>query len=484
MATGVDHSSDPHEKHIHLDERSCRQIYDTTSIGIARVSLDSKIEHANPAYCDILGYTEEELVGRHLKDFVHPDDRKKNLSMQKELAEGNIDHYRMEKRFIRGDRGTVTCILDANLVRDDGGNPDHCIGTLVDVTSQRKAEQKLREGEELFKSLMESCGNGIILQDREGTIVFWNKTAEDMFEIPAEEILNTSALDRNWETWDADGNRVSADEHPSIHTLGTGEPCSGYLMKVGRSDGSLRWLSINTRPVYISDGDSPDLVIINFNDITELKHTQEELLSALQTRDDLFRELKHRVKNTFSSLNSLTNLELLHLEDPSARDALQKLMQRMKTFSQLYNLLDQDRTGTRKIHMDRYFSEIIHSLQNTLSTNIGRVRVETDFEKIRLDIKLASPWGLILNELITNAYKYAFKGRDSGSISVSFKRSEGCLVLRVSDDGCGLAESAETGASGGLGFMLIKSLADQLGAEFFVDGSAGTTCTVRTPADP
>ncbi len=88
------------EESLRVSEHQFRQIYEHTQVGIAYVSLDFVIERANPAYCRMLGYTEEELRGKHLKDITHPEVIEENLRKQAQLGRGEIDHYVMEKKFI------------------------------------------------------------------------------------------------------------------------------------------------------------------------------------------------------------------------------------------------------------------------------------------------------------------------------------------------------------------------------------------------
>jgi len=126
-------------------ENRYRRIYENISAGIARVSLDSRIESANSAYCRMLGYTEEELIGKQLRDITHPDSTDENMEKQLQLKKGELNHYRMKMKFIHKDGHTVYGILDANLIRGDDGKPGYFVGTVVDITEQKKAEQRYRD---------------------------------------------------------------------------------------------------------------------------------------------------------------------------------------------------------------------------------------------------------------------------------------------------------------------------------------------------
>ncbi len=124
-------------------EEKFRLVYENMAVGVAQVSMDFRIQAANTAYCQMLGYSEDGLIGKHLQDITHPDIIEKNLQKQEQLALGEIDHYRMEKRFIHKGGRIIYGILDANLVRDIDGQPSYFLGSVVDITERKQAEDKV-----------------------------------------------------------------------------------------------------------------------------------------------------------------------------------------------------------------------------------------------------------------------------------------------------------------------------------------------------
>ncbi len=133
------------EEALRESEERFRQIYEHMRIGVAQVDLQFKVIRANQAYCDMLGYREEDLQGKHLSEFTHPEIVAENLHKQTQLAQGAIDHYQMEKMFIHRDGHTVHGILDANLIRDTAGNPSYFLGSVLDITARKQAEQQIHQ---------------------------------------------------------------------------------------------------------------------------------------------------------------------------------------------------------------------------------------------------------------------------------------------------------------------------------------------------
>ncbi|MFZ5917279.1 MAG: PAS domain S-box protein [Chloroflexota bacterium] len=161
------------EEALRDSEERFRQVYEHMAVGMARVSLDFRIEAANEAYCRMLGYTEEELVGKYLRDITHPEIVAENLRQQAQLVSGEIDHYCMEKQFIHKDGRVVHGILDASLVRDARGNPGYCLGSVLDITERKQAEQALRESERLLREIAANYPNSYVsVIERDLTVGF------------------------------------------------------------------------------------------------------------------------------------------------------------------------------------------------------------------------------------------------------------------------------------------------------------------------
>ncbi|MDZ7814529.1 MAG: PAS domain S-box protein [Planctomycetota bacterium] len=132
-------------------EEKLRLLFDNIAAGIAELSLDFKIKSAYASYCEMLGYAQDEIQGLDLNDLTHPEYSEENMELHRKLGRGEIDHYRFEKAFIHKDGHTVYGILDANLVRNENGEPDYFIGTVTDITDLRYAEQELKRFEWLLE---------------------------------------------------------------------------------------------------------------------------------------------------------------------------------------------------------------------------------------------------------------------------------------------------------------------------------------------
>ena len=190
------------EAALRESEERFRSIYQHMEVGVAEVSLEFYILGANQAYCRMLGYSEEELIGMHLKDITHPEILDRNLNLQARLARGEIDHYRLEKKFIHRSGRIINGILDANLVRNADGQPAYFLGSVLDITDRIEMETALRESERKFRDIFDNISDSIFIHDTRGRFLEVNDTACRNLGYSREELIGMSAFD-------IDGNQTA-----------------------------------------------------------------------------------------------------------------------------------------------------------------------------------------------------------------------------------------------------------------------------------
>jgi PAS domain S-box-containing protein len=120
------------------------------------VALDGRWLKVPPTLCELLGYTEQELLARTFRDVTHPDDLDANLGQYQRLVRGEIKSYDLEKRYIHKDGHSIWVYLNCTVVQDDAGKPVHFVNYIRDITDRRLAEQALRESEDRYRSMIES----------------------------------------------------------------------------------------------------------------------------------------------------------------------------------------------------------------------------------------------------------------------------------------------------------------------------------------
>jgi PAS domain S-box-containing protein len=214
-------------------------------------------------------------------------------------------------------------------------------------------------------------------------------------------------------------------------------------------------------------------------DVSELKRAEGEVRDLLKEKELILREVHHRIKNNMNTVRSLLSLQARMLNDPGAVAALKDSEQRVYSMMSLYDKLYRSE-HINELPADIYLSKLIDDIVGTFP-NKNIVHVVKDLAPIVLGPKVLSAFGLILNETITNAMKYAFIDRSNGILSVSLKALDRRLKLEVADDGVGLPNAVDIGSSQNFGLYLVQILAMQLDGEIRLTRAGGTAWTLDCP---
>jgi PAS domain-containing protein len=159
-----------------------------------------------------------------------------------------------------------------------------------DITDRKRAEEALRESEERYLSVIAAMQDGMVLLDADGSIRACNESAERILGLSADQMMGRTPLDPRWGAICEDGSPFPDDARPPVVTLRTGRPCSNVIMGVQRPNGTLTWLSVNSQPLFHSDGTTLAGVVACFADITDRRRIEETLrqtaleLACLQQR--------------------------------------------------------------------------------------------------------------------------------------------------------------------------------------------------------
>ncbi len=259
-------------------EEILENIFKYSATGKAIVDKNKKFIEVNPAFTEIIGYTEEELRGKTFADITHPDDIGKGLELVGGLEAGKADFGTQEKRYIHKDGHIIWANVSISVIRGPEGKPKHIVAQIHDITDKKNIESLLEEGNNLYKTVVDLTENGIILQSRTGKILTWNKGAEKVFGLKESDAVGINALEGVWDCYYEDGSPYPPEEHPSMITFKTGKPCRGANMLVRNTvNDKFFWITINTSPLFRKGDDLPYAVAVSFTNITEQKKYLDEL---------------------------------------------------------------------------------------------------------------------------------------------------------------------------------------------------------------
>jgi len=250
--------------------------------------------------------------------------------------------------------------------------------------------------------------------------------------------------------------------------------------RMRHKDGRWVWILDQGRIMIRDSKGRPSLMFGTHTNISRMKRTEEELRRNLEEKEILLRETHHRIKNNIASIASLLSLQAGYVSSAEARSALNEALSRVHSMQALYTTMLSAEEDIRGISAFDYLSDLTDSVIGLFPSG-SAITVDKRLESLSLDAKQLFPLGIILNELLTNAMKYAFQGRRSGRIEVSLHRREGRAVFSVRDDGIGLPPGMDPRTSPGFGLTLVRILGEQLKGSARLESEAGTRVTVEFP---
>ncbi len=218
--------------------------------------------------------------------------------------------------------------------------------------------------------------------------------------------------------------------------------------------------TIVTKKTLITDPLGKAFIVGIIRDLTERTEAEEKIKSLLAEKELLLREVHHRIKNNMNTMMNLLTLQSTMLRDPAAVTALQEARSRLQSMGLLYDKLYRSE-NVKEISLNEYVPPLIEEIAGTFPHR-EKVTIITHIDECVCGVKVASPLGLIINELITNAMKYAFSGRGEGVITVSVSLNNNHVTVVIEDNGVGIAESIDIGTSTGFGLQLVALLTKQL----------------------
>ncbi len=208
----------------------------------------------------------------------------------------------------------------------------------------------------------------------------------------------------------------------------------------------------------------------------ELAIQNKKVSEALAQNQILIKEIHHRVKNNLQVVSSLLSMQARNIKDGETKDALNSSKTRVQSMSILHQNLYQGENLT-EVDINKYLSKLVENIVDTYRIQ-DNIEVNIDIDSVFLDIDTLMPIGLIANELICNALKYAFVGRTSGVLDISFKDENGRLKLRIADNGVGFEGDTIPIKEGSLGARLIDSFTERLEGELKIEKTKGTDISI------
>ncbi len=239
------------------------------------------------------------------------------------------------------------------------------------------------------------------------------------------------------------------------------------------------FVHVEAQPVFNDLGELINYIAIGV-DITESKKNQILINQSLKEKEILLGEIHHRVKNNLAIVSSLLQLQMLYSDDERINSLMKESQSRLKSMALVHEKLYEG-GDLSMVNFGQYITEIADHIRNSYPNNSVDIDVQLNVNDIRLNIAQAVPCGLIMNEVLTNCFKYAFGGRLAGTVLINFEEKGDYYLLEVIDNGIGLPIDYDISKVKSLGITLIRTLTSQIKGTFDISSKNGTRVVITFP---
>jgi len=336
-----------------------------------------------------------------------------------------------------------------------------------DISKRKAAEFALQQSEARYLAMLEDQTELITRFQSDGTLLFVNDAFCRYYGVSRDEVIGYHYQPL-----------IYPEDQPAInHCLAALSPENpvGSVEHRVFVNSMVRWMQWTNHAIYDAQGNLLELQSVG-RDIDDRKQAELRVQATLAEKEVLLQEVYHRVKNNLQLIQSMLQMQQRRLRNPEAVQALQDSWNRVMTISLVHEILYQS-DNLAQINLREYIPSLVQHIATSYHVTTPAVVVKTEVQSIIVPMKKAICCGLILNELVTNALKYAFTEGNTGQITVevSIDRTlpENRITMTVQDNGIGLPPSLDLSGVKTLGLTLVQDFVDQLRGAIAVESNQG-----------
>jgi len=459
------------EDALRESEKTFKRVSESAQDAIIMMNEQDKIMFWNNAAKAIFGWSSSEAMGASVHMLLCPerfhDAFQRAFARFQKTGTGNAIGKIVEFMANKKDGGEIAVELSLTSIKLKG--KWHAAAIVRDITERKQAQQALQQSEAQKQALLDASIDRIRLVDADMRIIWANKTAARELNRAPEDLAGKVC----YQVYR--GRDTPCPGCPTVQALESGRMEHAIMHhECSRSKQGETWWDAYAVPIKDDTGRIVSCIQMS-RDITDIKKNEQQLAQSLKEKELLLREIHHRVKNNMQVISSLIKLQAAGIEDETLQAPFQDAEHRIRAMAMVHEKLYQSQDLTRVSFKD-YLTSLIRYLSQSYRPQAGHIRLATHIEELSLPITHAIPCGLIVNELVTNAFKHAFPDQRSGTITVALRFPEpNAYELTVEDDGIGLPEAIDIHTTRSLGLHLVSILAeDQLKGELTLKRGNGT----------
>lgn len=465
-----------YEESIFKKELMLRKIIDTIDYSIFWKDTNGKYIGCNKSFAKSVGLSDSnDIIGKTDYDLPWPkNEADAYLLDDHEVIKANKSKLHIIEPVQKADGSRLIVDTSKHPLVDENAKPFGVLGIYEDITEKTHISEELKKKDNRLSQIASQVP-GMLYQflmkpDGSFSVPYSSNAVKDIFGVNPEDVADDFEPIFNAIHPD-DRNKILETISESLNTMEQWK-CEYRVQTQGNKT---KWIYGNSIPEKNADG---SITWSGYNvNITKYIEAEAEIKKQLNEKENLLKEIHHRIKNNISTIESLLKMHIESTSNQETINGLSDAISRVQSMRILYERLlagnEYEISSTLS-----YINGLIESVL-VLFTKEHNISINTKIDDFNLSSKILFPLGIIFNELMTNIMKHAFKENQSGKIYITLKKENNHVTLNINDNGKGLPEGFDIENASGYGFSLVKILSSQIGGKFSITNSKGTKSTLE-----
>jgi PAS domain S-box-containing protein len=431
-----------------------RLMGETIPFGVWKANADGSPVYASKSFLDLLGAPMDKSVQ---KEWMFSSLPSHLLPLMKKWASTMKSGDNWEGELALKDKnGKEYHILSKGLpVRNEAGEIESWVGINLDISSRIEMENRLKETTKLLEEILERVNDAFFALDKNWNITYLNTHSKEF------NALDKSCIGKNF--WEKYPELINTIYFQMYHeAMDKQHPVSFEAYGAYSNN----WYLISVYP-------SEEGITVYAKDISGKKMAEDKLKVALSEKEVLIREVHHRVKNNLQVISSMLSLQANYQHNQALVERFTDTINRIRAMAIVHEQLYKN-NKLSSIDFKKYIIDLVYKLFNSSKAPGKMIFLDIECPEINLGVDDSINIGLIINEIMLNSLKHAFKIKDRGSIKLLIQANLNSLLIDISDDGDGISNKEDIENSETFGMQLISSLVKQMGGSLVVNSLNGT----------
>jgi PAS domain S-box-containing protein len=489
------------EHNLEISEQTFRDAFEYSSIGMVLVSTEGKFLKVNKSICELLGYTDEELITKTFQEITHPDDLEADLSLLQKTLNKEIKGYQMEKRYFTKSKNVIWILLNVSLVFNQDGEPLYFVSQIKDITQRKMAEAAQKESERRWIFASEGTGGGLWDWDLKNSTIFHSKQCLKMIGLEEHEFTGVTG---EWTSrvHPEDKEKFIADV--KAYVMGETEFYTNQH-RVLCKDNTYKWILDRGKVIEYDEDNKPARIIGTHTDITEQKNKEEQLrlaLDQLSGQNNRLLNFAYIISHNLRTHTSNFKMIMDYFTDPSTdpfekeelADSLKKVSEQLHetitNLNEVVSIQTHLNIQTQDINLYTYVNNTLELMNKEISSLSIDVKNNIPADCI-INYSPAYMESILLN-FISNGIKYRSLTHKPFIAIDYFKDDNDRCGLVISDNGIGIdlkkygdqlfgmykTFNGNRDAKG-MGLFITKNQVESLGGKIEVESEPGKGTTFK-----